>query len=185
MNTDQKMAMPKLTDDQLGQGWLFHERFGFAYEKTPPGLAFEAYGKALLMCAAGDGRITDDERQWVVGYFAAFDSPPDVVRALKTFEPKGDINTVLSTGNTVASTRGSRRWLVWDALNACAADAELNEGELARVRAMATASGVEPRVVSEIERLHKEQSNLSKKQFDLLWPDGVPEEYRPGPGKPF
>ena len=56
------MPLPNLTDEKLGQGWLFNDRFGFAYDKIPPSLAFEAYGKALLMCASGDGNLTDEER---------------------------------------------------------------------------------------------------------------------------
>lgn len=179
------MAMVKLTDDQLAQGWLFHERFGYAYDKVPPGLAFEAYGKALLMCAAGDGKITDEERQWVVGFFAAFGSPAPLINALKTFDGKGDIKTMLTMGNTIASTPAAKRWLVWDALNACAADGDLNKDELARVRSMATTIGLDSNVVSQIEQLHKDQTNMKKKQFDVLWPDGIPVEYRPGPGKPF
>lgn len=178
-------VMAKLTDHQLGQGWLFHERFGYAYDKIPPGLAYEAYGKALIMCAAGDGKISEEERQWVVGFFAAFDSSPELLKVLKNFDGKGDILKTLSTGNTIASTPAAKRWLVWDAMNICAADGDLHEAELKRIRAMASAVGLEPRVVSEIERLHKEQSSLKKKQFELLWPDGIPPEYRPGPGKPF
>ena len=178
-------VMTQMTDSQLGQGWLFNQRFGYAYDKIPPGVAFEAYGKALIMCAAGDGKISEEERQWVVGFFAAFNSPTEIIRSLKTFDGKGDIIKTLSTGNTIASTPAAKRWLVWDALNTCAADGDLNEGELKRIRSMASAIGLEPRVVSEIEHLHNEQTNLRKKQFALLWPDGIPAEYRPGPGKPF
>lgn len=172
-----------MTDDQLGQGWLFHERFGYAYDKVPPGLAFEAYGKALLMCAAGDGQLTPDERTWVVGYFAAFDSPSEVTDALKSFDGKGDIDMTIAMGDTIANK--GRRWLVWDALNACSADGELHADELARVREMAAMVGIEPDVVAQIEQLHQEESAHKKKQYKLLWPEGIPDEYLAGPGKPF
>lgn len=175
--------MDALTDDQLAQGWLFHERFGYAYDKIPPGLAFEAYGKALLMCASGDGRVSDDERTWVVGYFAAFDSPAEITKALRDFDDSPDftrpetpdIGNTIAVGDTIANK--GRRWLIWDALNACAADGPLQEGERKRIEAMGSQAGISADLVAQIEQLHNEETALRKKKFDLLWPEGIPEEY--------
>lgn len=164
-----------LTDEQLGQGWLFHERFGYAYDKIPPGLAFEAYGKALLQCANGDKELTEDERTWVVGYFDAFNSPREVVDALKTFDGSGDIEATISMGHTVADI--GRRWLVWDALNACGSDGDPVESELNTVRRMAAKMNISEDLVRQIEELHKQERDLKKKKFALLWPEGVPAEY--------
>jgi len=164
-----------MTDDKLAQGWLFHQRFGYAYDKIPPGLAFEAYGKALLQCANGDGELTDDERTWVVGYFAAFDSPQEVTDTLKGFDGSGDIEATISMGNTVADV--GRRWLVWDALNACGADGPLSEGERKTVRRMSAKMGISEDLVRQIEELQRQETELNQKKLDLLWPDGVPAEY--------
>jgi hypothetical protein len=173
----------RLTDEQLGQGWLFHERFGYAYDKIPPGLAFEAYGKSLLMCASGDGTVSEDERAWVVGYFAAFDSPAEITQALKDFDDTPDftrpdtpdIGDQVAIGDTIANK--GRRWLVWDALNACSADGPITDTERSRVQAMGTQAGIEPEVIEQIFQLHQAESDLKKKRIDLLWPEGIPSEY--------
>src|SRR5262245_26831719 len=136
------------------------------------------------MCASGDGRVADDERDWVVGYFAAFDSPAEVTNALQKFDDTKNFadpsdnsaSDTVGMGDTVANK--GRRWLIWDALNACAADGALKDSGLKRVRAMGTQVGLSDDVVSQIEKLHREETELKKKKFDILWPEGIPAEYR-------
>jgi hypothetical protein len=164
---------------RLGQGWLFHERFGFAYDRIPPALAFEAYGKALLICARGDEEISDNERRWVVGYFAAFNSPDEVTDALKSFDGRGDVAEMIAMANTQTSVPyEGRNWLVWDALAACTEDGYVTEGEHRHIRAMAEAAGVPPETITELQEVFNEEQALKERKMKLLWPNGIPGEYR-------
>ena len=45
-----------------------------------------AYGKALLHCANGDGRITQQERDWIMGYLTAAGHTDAVLEQLRTYQ---------------------------------------------------------------------------------------------------
>jgi hypothetical protein len=51
--------------------------------------------KSLLICANGDNEITLSERDWVVGYAAAYGAPEQLVEALKNYQGDEGIDSAV------------------------------------------------------------------------------------------
>jgi hypothetical protein len=94
--------------------WLYSEHFGFV--KAPPLSDPEVVRNmalALVAVASGDGKLSDAERGWIVGYFAAKGYPQavlDEVTAIPAPKP-GPVADLMDLG----ILRASRRILVYDA----------------------------------------------------------------------
>jgi hypothetical protein len=150
--------------------WLAKETFGI-----PPDMAATvsveenmAYAKALLVCAKGDGDITPDEREWLVGYSVTQGHPHEVVDAIRTYEGDDSIEDLLSASPNMPTYR---RFLVYDALRACASDGDLATEERDRVVAMAELIGVPGDVVNELEQIMQEHQVLRQRLFGVLMAD--------------
>ena len=69
--------------------WLFREKYTFG--KLPSLEADNGYSKSILICANGDGTLTPEERDWVVGLASAFGAPDSLVEELKSYKADEDI----------------------------------------------------------------------------------------------
>ncbi|MDF2387759.1 hypothetical protein JMG10_40325 [Nostoc ellipsosporum NOK] len=155
--------------NRLGILWLFKERYGF--KQLPSDLAYEAYLKALMICASGDGTLADEERDWVIGYACAYDCNPAIIEELKVYKADEDIETVIS-GDFAASD--SRYFLIYDAIQACCADGEYSEKERAIVLKGAKKLGISEEEFQQIEEIYLETVQLHKKRLAVLFPKGAP-----------
>src|SRR5262245_21747483 len=72
--------------------WYHREHFGFS--KPPPQTDLRAMAIALVAASNGDRQITVEERNWIVGYFAAKGYPPDVVREAMSLAPPPDLKAL-------------------------------------------------------------------------------------------
>jgi hypothetical protein len=156
-----------MATDNAGLLWLFKERFIFDKVPTPKG--YDGYLKSLLICANSDGELAPEERDWVIGYGSAYGAPDSVLEELKSYEATEDIEKVISV--TVESD-GSRRYLIYDAIKACSADAKYSDPERATVAKMAAKLGISTDVVKQIEEICIEETKLREKRLALLYPDG-------------
>ena len=156
-----------MATNNAGLLWLFKERFTFSKAPTPKG--YDGYLKSLLICANGDGKLAPEERDWVIGYGSAYGAPDSVLEELKSYEATEDIEKVISV--TVESD-GSRRYLVYDAITACSADAEYSDRERATVAKMAAKLGISTDVVKQIEEICMEEAKLREKRLALMYPEG-------------
>jgi tellurite resistance protein len=152
-----------------GLHWLFNKKCGF---KEIPGLpAFDSYLKAILICANGDNELTQAERDWVIGHGSAFNAPDQVIEELKTYQADEDIDAVISR-DTAANA--CRRYLVYDAIEACSADGEYSNRERETVTKMAAKLGVDAEIVKQIEEIYTQEAKLREKRLSLLFPTGTP-----------
>ncbi|MBH8561320.1 hypothetical protein I8748_03865 [Nostoc sp. CENA67] len=156
-------------ENTLGILWLFKERYGF--KQLPSDLAYEAYLKALMICANGDGTLADEERDWIIGYGCAYDCNPAIIEQLKVYKADEDIETVIS-GDFAASD--SRYFLIYDAIQACCADGEYSEKERAVVLKGAKKLGISEDEFQKIEEIYLETVQLHKKRLAVLFPNGAP-----------
>lgn len=156
-------------ENSLGTLWLFKERYGF--KQLPSDLAYEAYLKALMICANGDGTLADEERDWVIGYGCAYDCNPAIIEQLKVYKADEDIETVIS-GDFAASD--SRYFLIYDAIQACCADGEYSEKERAIVLKGAKKLGISEEEFQQIEEIYLETVQLHQKRLAVLFPKGAP-----------
>jgi hypothetical protein len=108
-------------DDALrdrAASWYHREHFGFT--KPPPELDLRAMAIALVTVANGDRQVTPDERNWIVGYFAAKGYSPIVVRDAMAAAPI-DLRAIPELMQT-GTLRRSARILVYDAIRVAAVD---------------------------------------------------------------
>ena len=87
--------MSKYRNDSLL--WLLNYMVNF--NSIPPAGDYLNYGKSLLICCKGDGNIAAAERAFVIGYFAAFGCPDDVLDTLATYDGTGDLKAILSSSS--------------------------------------------------------------------------------------
>jgi uncharacterized membrane protein YebE (DUF533 family) len=158
-----------MTTRNEGLLWLFREKYTFS--KLPSLEAYNGYSKSILICANGDGRLTPEERDWVVGLACAFGAPDSLVEELKSYKADEDIENAI--GDAPEAT-GSRRYLVYDAIKACSADGEYSDKERATVTKMAAKLGISQDLVEQIEQICIEEAKLREKRVKLMYPEGAP-----------
>jgi len=152
------------------QLWLFREHCGF--KSIPPPMDTLGFGKLMLSCANGDGRITDSERAWVLGFLDAFGTAESVLETLRTYDGKEDVVAIIAASPTVKLSATSA---LYEAVRACSADGELHQDEIATLQRAAKAMGLEsPTVVRELIDLYHDEQHLRAKRLRHVYPDGIP-----------
>lgn len=159
-------------DDTLrdrAANWYYREHFGLA--KPPPELDLRAMAIALATVANGDRQVTPDERNWIVGYFAAKGYPASVVREAMAAAPV-DLKAIPDLMQT-GTLRKSARILVYDAIRVAAVDG-YHAGENKAVREVAFALGLDEQAVTDIEALVRDEAELRARRIGVLMPEGHP-----------
>ena len=125
--------------------------------------------KILLTCANGDGRLTEEERNWVVGYTSALGGPPELIEELRTYTPRESLKRLIHHQQRIMQFA---RALVYDAIRACSADGTLSPFERGLVFELASQLGVPKDVVQQLEDLYAEDRALRQRRLDLIWAEG-------------
>lgn len=160
-------------ESTIGALWLLNEKFGF--KQRPSETAREVYFKALLICANGDGTLADEERDWVIGYAYAYNIDPALIEELKVYKAEEDIETFINGYPSVSElVNESRRFLIYDAIQACSADGQFNEKERAVVLKAATKLSISEEEFKKIEEIYLEAVKLREKRLAVMYPNGVP-----------
>ncbi|MBW4571282.1 MAG: TerB family tellurite resistance protein [Tolypothrix carrinoi HA7290-LM1] len=154
---------------KLGQSWIFNWFFGFQEIPTDDDCCI--YMKSVLCCAKGDGIISQEEKDWAIGFCASWGVADWVIEELKTYEGDEDLEEVIARSPQVSI---AQRDLLLTAIRACAADGEFHEQEKAKIRQMAAIIGVPEETVEQLEQLQKEESALRQKRINLLYPEKSP-----------
>ncbi len=152
------------------QVWYLKQDRGF-HAQIPEATA-RIYFKALLVCANGDGTLTDAERAWVLGFASVLDASDGLIDELSSYTATDEIKDLLSSDDSV--NEHGRRALIYDAIQACDADDHYHEGERASVHKMAELMGVDQEVVTQLEELQQETKKLRRRRIELLFPGGTP-----------
>jgi hypothetical protein len=149
--------------------WYWHDHFGLS--KPPPELDLKQMAIALATVANGDRQVTPDERNWIVGYFAAKGYSPAVVREAMAVAPVdvAKVRDLMQTG----TLQKIARILVYDAIRVAAVDG-YKAGEDRAVREVAMALGLDEQAVNDIEALVREEEALRARRVAVLMPEGHP-----------
>ncbi|MBC6432166.1 hypothetical protein FM036_15925 [Nostoc sp. HG1] len=156
-------------ESNLGSLWFLKGQYGF--KERPLDIAYEAYFKSMLICANGDGTLADEERDWVIGLAYACDCEPAILEKLKVYKADEDIETVISGSPTSSE---SRRFLIFDAIQACSADGEYSEKERAVVLRGAKKLNISEDEFKKIEEIYLETVKLREKRLAMMYPNGSP-----------
>ncbi|GAA4824895.1 tellurium resistance protein [Streptomyces ziwulingensis] len=168
------MSLTSERPSALGLTWIFQEFWGF---KNPPTITdFEAYGKALLICAGGDGDLASAEREYAIGLIAGMHGPDEVVETLKTYGGEDDLRAVLSNAEGARESGGC---LVYDTIRVSAADGVLAPGELDKIHEVADLLSVPRENVAQMVRIHQQEQELRDQRFKLCFPDAANRPFAP------
>ena len=156
--------------NSMKKGWIFNEEWGFG-GVAPEEKACECWGRALLSCANGDGELTPEERNWVLGYSAINGVSPEHIEMLRTYEANEDITQILSEAlREGVSLNGTERALVYDLIRVCAADGDITAGERDTVYKMAELLGVGRETVDLLEVAYYSEVAAKKTRWKIAYP---------------
>ncbi|MEA2971732.1 MAG: hypothetical protein QOG82_190 [Actinomycetota bacterium] len=157
---------------EAGGLWLLREMWDF-----PSGVPEDDrvdYLKLILACARGgrEGELTQQEKDWVIGYGAACGAYQSTVDALEAYAADEDAMDVIERNLPVADTWG--RVAVFDAIRASGADGTYNDDEREQVRRVAERLGVSGDTVAAIEALCQDEQALKRRRIDLVFGSDIP-----------
>ncbi len=156
---------------QLTADWYFGELWGWSTQEQPSAEAHEAFLKALLVCANGDGTLSDEERAWVLGHAAIGGASDALLGELSRYPATDDIEHLVTA---TSQTNEARAALIYAAVAAASADHVYDEAERCVIERGARALGVPSSEVSAIERLVKQEEQLKRERLRICFPDGSP-----------
>ena len=128
------------------------------------------YAKAVIVCAAGDGEISERERQWLIGYLITGGDSEAIIDVVRTYTASDSLKDLIGDDPYLVLTGRS---MIYDALRACAADGELAEGERQRIMEAAAELNVPVETVTELEEIVGQEAVLRKRRHKLIVADSL------------
>jgi hypothetical protein len=153
----------------IGSTWSVLELWDFTTEMGQAALL--DFFKALIVCCNGDRNLTEEEREWCIGYCAATGGTAETLQALQAYAGDEEIAEVIGRGQPHAA---AHRRLIYDAIRAASSDGDYNEAERATVRKMAAEVGVTQAEVAQFEELYADEQRLKDRRISLVIPVGTP-----------
>ena len=156
----------------VGAVWLLKDHCG-ATDEAIEFLTDEenlAHAKSVYVAANGDGRVTDAEKDWMIGYFTAAGASQSTIDALKSYTGGDQFEDFFAMEGVRQIAQ--RSW-IWDAIRACGADGDLADEELATIHRMAAKVGIPAEVVDEFVDIYRHEQELKRKRIELAFPGGT------------
>jgi signal transduction histidine kinase len=137
-----------------------------------PGEAFEQItdddnlvaAKMILLGAGGNARLTEREREWLVGYLTAAGDADSVIEAVKAYDDADTIDGLMQVPGMPQVVRAQ----LYDAIRLCSADGPLTTDELRRVERAADEMGIPRDVVAELRQIVAEHEALRRRRFNVI-----------------
>ncbi len=132
----------------------------------------EGFAKAMIICAAGDGKLADEELEWILGFVANAGGTYELLQELRALDP-----TTLNPMELLAQTERPGLFvhaLVFHAIKAADADGVLDPAEEQMIRGMAMVLGLPPEQVEGLFELHREEKAFVARKMATLFPNGHP-----------
>ena len=120
--------------------------------------------KAMFACAGGVGRITQHERDWVIGYHTAAGDADWVIEAIRTYDGVDQIEDIMKLPSMTNTGRG----LLYDTLRMCSSDGVLTSEELDCVHRAADGMGLSRNVVADLHRVVDQEHDLRRQRYELI-----------------
>ncbi|MBP0017937.1 MAG: hypothetical protein J7647_10315 [Cyanobacteria bacterium SBLK] len=156
--------------------WIKTDRYGIT--KTLPPETSVIWYKALLLCANGDGELSQAERDWVIGHATTYhpEMNESQIEELRNYNGTGTTDDIEKLVFSDPLAKKGRYVLVYEAIQASAADGEYSGGEKATIRKMAGKLGISAAKVAELESLFEEEQAFREKRIRIWHPEGIPGE---------
>jgi signal transduction histidine kinase len=122
------------------------------------------FGKALLLAVGGNSQITQQQRDWIVGYLTAAGDSPEVIEAVRTYDDSDLIDDIMSLPKMAFTRRG----VLYDGLRLCYVAGTPDPGQLERVFRSADAIGIPREEVAELQQIVAEDRALQRRRYELI-----------------
>lgn len=132
----------------------------------------EGFAKAMMICAAGDGKLAPQELEWILGFVANSGGTDELLQELRNLDP-----TTLDPMKLLAQTERPGLFvhaLVYHAIVASDADGVLEPGEAGTIRAMAMILGVTEEQIDALFALQADERAFQQRKMATLFPNGHP-----------
>lgn len=121
-------------------------------------------GKAMLLAVGGNGHITPQQRNWLIGYLTAAGDSPEVIEAVKLYDDSDRIEDIMRLPKMAFTRRG----ILYDALRICYVAGIPDPDQLERVFGAADAIGISRDEVAELQKIVAEERALQRRKYELV-----------------
>jgi hypothetical protein len=159
------------TNDPTGQGMTALKWLGWQNWEAPPEVEELQtdednlnFGKAVLLAAGGNGRITRQQRDWIVGYLTAAGDSAEVVESVRIYDDAERLEDIMSLPKMAFSRRG----ILYDALRICYVPGTPDPAQVDQVFRAARAIGISPEEVIELQQIVAQERALQHRRYELI-----------------
>ncbi len=150
-----------------GSLWMLNHLFGLS--QPPEKAVDQLFNQAALLCTGGDGEVSGEELEWLLGFAAAKGADEAELQRLREMSKSIDIK--LLRGLEIPEKL--KKALIYCAISASSADGvyHVMEGEM--IRKIANRLGISDYIVEQIEDLCRREDELRLRRILLLTPEGI------------
>ncbi len=127
-------------------------------------------GKAMLLVAGGNARITEREREWLLGFLTAARDADWVLDAIATYDDSDTLTEFMRVPGFPEISRGE----LYNAVRMCASDGPLTTEERTRLERSAAELGIAPEVVDEVCAIVMAEAELRRRRFNAIAAPALP-----------
>ena len=120
--------------------------------------------KAAMLCAGGNGVLTERERDWLLGYRAACGDADHVLEAVRGYDDADRLEDIVG----LPSMKVVVRSMIHIAFRMCASDGPLTAQEVERMHESARRIGVSPEIVDGVRRIVDDEAALRRRRYELI-----------------
>jgi hypothetical protein len=121
-------------------------------------------GKVMLLAAGGNARITEREREWLIGYLTAARDADWVIEAVATYDDSDTLEDLVRLPGIPETVRG----MLYDAIRMCSSDGPLTPDELGHLGRSAVALGVTREDLDELRAIVEADAKLRRRRFNTI-----------------
>ena len=132
----------------------------------------ESFAKAMMLCAAGDGKLATEELEWILGFTANAGGTFELLEELRALDPAS-----LDAVQLMRETESPGLFvhaLVYNSIAAADADGVLEAAEVQTIAAMAMALGLLREDIEGLFALYKEEQAFYRRKIIRLFPNRHP-----------
>lgn len=181
VTADIPLAQTVLTDDEQRRmtalRWFVHENWEMPGEVVDQ-ISDEdnlIAGKVMLLAAGGNARITEREREWLIGYLTAARDADWVIEAVATYDDSDALEDLVRLPGIPETVRG----MLYDAIRMCSSDGPLTPDELGHLGRSAVALGVTREDLDELRAIVEADAKLRRRRFNTIVAPVLPHGVSP------
>jgi signal transduction histidine kinase len=181
VTADVPLAQTVLTGDEQRRmtalRWFVHENWEMPGEVVDQ-ISDEdnlIAGKVMLLSAGGNARITEREREWLIGYLTAARDADWVIEAVKTYDDSDTLEALVQLPGIPETVRG----MLYDSIRMCSCDGPLTPEEIGHLERSAAALGVPGEQLDEMLAIVEADARLRRRRFNTIAAHALPHGFSP------